>query len=133
MLNKEREQEIVNILKQEGGFVSVRELCRALFASESSIRRDLKSLEQQGLVKRSYGGAAPLTSFSGVVTFNHRTRQNAGAKRQIAQKAAAIIEDGSVLFLDQSSTAFYLADAIAERSALTRRQNEVILLCGNGS
>lgn len=135
MLHKEREQQIMSILKMEGGFVSVKQLCDTLFASESSIRRDLKSLEQQGLVKRSYGGAVPANSFSNIVTFNLRTRQNASAKRQIAQKAAAMIGDGSVLFLDQSSTAFYLAEAIAERSTLTVVTNNIeimMLLSGTG-
>lgn len=118
----------MSILKTEGSFVSVKQLCNALFASESSIRRDLKALEQQGLVKRSYGGAVPATSFSNIVTFNHRTRQNTNAKRQIAQKAAAMIADGSVLFLDQSSTAFYLAEAIAERSTLTVVTNNIEIM-----
>lgn len=108
MLNKEREQEILSILKLTSGFVSVKYLCDTLFASESSIRRDLKALEERGLVKRSYGGASLVTNFSNIVTFNHRTRQNTTAKRQIAQKAASLINDGSILFLDQSSTAVHL-------------------------
>ena len=135
MLHKERAQQIMSILKMEGGFVSVKQLCDTLFASESSIRRDLKTLEQQGLVKRSYGGAVPVTSSSNIVTFNHRTQQNTNAKRQIAQKAAAMITDGSVLFLDQSSTAFYLAEAIAERTTLTVVTNNIeimMLLSGTG-
>lgn len=135
MLHKEREQQIMSILKMEGGFVSVKQLCQALFASESSIRRDLKALEQQGLVKRSYGGAAPAAGFSHIVTFHHRTRQNAKAKRQIAQKAAAMIGDGSVVFLDQSSTAFYLAEAIVDRSGVTVVTNNIeimMLLSGTG-
>lgn len=135
MLQKEREQQIMSILKKMEGFVSVKQLCGMLFASESSIRRDLKALEQQGLVKRSYGGVVPVVSVSNIVTFNHRTRQNASAKRQIAQKAAAMIGDGSVLFLDQSSTAFYLAEAIAERNSLTVVTNNIeimMLLSGTG-
>ena len=70
MLHREREQQIMSILKTAGGFVSVKQLCDALFASESSIRRDLKTLEQQGLLKRSYGGAVPATGFSNIVTFS---------------------------------------------------------------
>ena len=57
MHNREREQEILNILKAANGFVSTKQFSDTLFASESSIRRDLKSLEEHGLVKRSYGGA----------------------------------------------------------------------------
>lgn len=128
MLNGEREQEIINILRAENGFVTVRSLCDALFASESSVRRDLKSLEERGLVKRSYGGASPVNHFSNIVTFNRRTRQNINAKRQIAEKAASLIEDGNIIFLDQSSTAFYLADEIINRSSVTVVTNNIEIM-----
>ena len=132
MLNKEREQEILSIVKIRG-FVSVKQLCDTLFASESSIRRDLKSLEQRGLVKRSYGGASLVTNYSNIVTFNHRTRQNTAAKREIAQKAARLIRDGNIIFLDQSSTAFYLANELINRSAITVVTNniEIMMLLSN--
>ena len=120
MHNKERELEILNILKKADGFVSTAQLCRTLFASESSIRRDLKDLEQQGLLKRSYGGATPATGFSNIVTFSHRTHQNTEAKVQIAKKAAELIHDGAIVFLDQSSTAFYLANELMESLQLIR-------------
>ena len=135
MYNKEREQEILSILKTANGFVSVAQLCEALFASESSIRRDLKALEQKGLVKRSYGGATPTSNYSNIVTFNHRTRQNSEAKREIAKKAARTVQDGDVIFLDQSSTAFYLAAELVGRSSLTVVTNniEIMMLLSNSA
>ncbi len=133
MLNKEREQEILNILKTTNGFVTVKMLCDTLFASESSIRRDLKALEERGLVKRSYGGASSVSNFSSIVTFNQRTRQNAVEKRDIAKKAAALINEGDIVFLDQSSTAFYLAGELLNRSSLTVVTNniEIMMLLSN--
>lgn len=135
MLNKEREQEILSILKLSSGFVSAKQLCDTLFASESSIRRDLKALEERGLVKRSYGGAALVTNHSSIITFNHRTRQNANAKRDIARKAAALISDGSIVFLDQSSTSFFLANELINRSSLTVVTNniEIMMLLSNSA
>ena len=133
MLNREREQEIINILKSSGEFITVKHLCDTLYASESSIRRDLKSLEQRGLVKRMYGGAELVNNYSGIITFNHRTQHNINAKRIIAKKAAALIEDGNIVFLDQSSTAFYLANEIINRSSLTVVTNniEILMLLSN--
>lgn len=128
MLNKERQQEIMNILNTTNGFVSVKQLCDTLFASESSIRRDLKDLEERGLVKKSYGGASLVSNFSNIVTFNHRTRQNAQEKREIAKKAVSFIEDGDIIFLDQSSSAFYLANEIINRSALTVVTNNIEIM-----
>jgi len=135
MLSKEREQEIVNIMKDCGGFVTVRHLCGALYVSESSIRRDLKALEARGIVKRAYGGAELVNGFSGIVTFNFRTQQNVIAKRAIAKKAAALVEDGTLLFLDQSSTSFYLAEALRSRSSVTVVTNniEIMLLLSDTS
>ncbi len=133
MLNKERELQIINILKTTNGFVTVRQLCDMLFASESSIRRDLKALEKRGLVKRSYGGASSAVSFSNIVTFNNRTRQNVNAKKEIAQKAVSLINDGDTVFLDQSSTAFYLAEEIMSKRSVTVVTNniEIMMLLSN--
>lgn len=133
MLYKERQQEIINILKISGGFVSVNSLCDTLFASESSIRRDLKALEKSGLIKRSYGGATLINNYSNISTFNRRTRDNISAKREIAEKAASLINEGDIIFLDQSSTAFYLANEIMNRTGLTVVTNniEIMMLLSN--
>ena len=133
MHNREREQEILNILKSSNGFVSTKQFSDTLFASESSIRRDLKSLEEHGLVKRSYGGATLENNFSDIVTFNNRTKQNADAKREIAKKASSLIKEGQIVFLDQSSTAFYLAGELIDRSSLTVVTNniEITMLLAN--
>lgn len=133
MHNKEREQEILNILKSSNGFVSTKQLCDKLFASESSIRRDLKSLGERGLVKRSYGGALLEDNFSSIVTFNNRTKQNIDAKRDIAKKASSLVKEGQIIFLDQSSTAFYLASELVNRSSVTVVTNnvEIMILLSN--
>lgn len=133
MFNKEREQEILSLLKARAGFISVKELCEVLFASESSIRRDLKVLEQRGLIKRSYGGASLVVNSSSVATFLNRTRLNTNAKREIAQKADALISDGDVVFLDQSSSSFFVANQIINRNSLTVVTNniEIMMLLSN--
>ena len=45
MLNRERQQDILSFLRTQGGFVTVKALCDRFYASESSIRRDLRALE----------------------------------------------------------------------------------------
>ena len=135
MHNREREQQILNILKSANGFVSTKQLCNMLFASESSIRRDLNELEKRNLVKRSYGGVLPATTFSNIVTFNQRTKQNVDAKREIAKKASLMIKEGQIIFLDQSSTAFYLADELVNRRGVTVVTNniEIMMLLSNSN
>ena len=125
MLKNEREREIISILKSCGGFVTVRDLCTQLYASESSIRRDLTALENKGIVKKTYGGAELVTNYSNVIAFNRRTHHNVYAKKLIAKKAVTLIKEGSIVFLDQSSTALYLAHEIINRSGITVVTNNI--------
>lgn len=129
MQKNEREREIITILKNENGFISVKELCQKLFASESSIRRDLTALENRGIVKRTYGGAELITNFSNVISFDKRFHHNIEAKKIIAKKAAKLIKDGNIIFLDQSSTSFYLANEILHKNSLTVITNNIEILC----
>lgn len=128
MLKTEREREIINILKMNSGFTTVKDLCEKLYTSESSIRRDLSSLEGKGIVKKTYGGAELITNFSNVITFSKRAHHNMKAKKIIAKKAAGLIKDGSVIFLDQSSSCFYLANEILDRGSLTVITNNIEIL-----
>lgn len=109
----ERQNEILKLVG-ETAYVSVNELARRTFASPSSIRRDLTSLENLGLVKRSYGGVS-LPEISGrVAGFYNRTTKNVKEKRIIAQKAASLLSDGQSILLDSSTTAGFLLPYIAE-------------------
>lgn len=128
MLKNEREREILQLLKDGNGYMSVRELCAALYASESSIRRDLTVLESKGEIKRTHGGAELKLHFSNVAEFHRRTHDHASAKREIAAKAATLIKEGMVVFLDQSSTSFYLACELMNKTSLTIVTNNVEIL-----
>ena len=66
MLKTERERGVIEILRETGGFVSTGLLCERLFASASSVRRDLCSLEKEGIVRRVHGGAELC---SGLISF----------------------------------------------------------------
>ena len=129
MLKNERKREIINEMKSQGGFITVKELCAKLYASESSIRRDLASLEDSGVIKRTYGGAELKTHSSNVTSFNTRAHHNVEAKKEIAKKAATLVHDGSVVFLDQSSTTCYLANEIMNKNSLTVVTNNIEILC----
>ena len=128
MLKNEREREILNLLKERDGFSTVKELCSALYASESSIRRDLSVLEKRGVIRRTYGGAELVTNFSSAIAFNQRAHHNIAAKKAIAKKTATLVKDGDVIFLDQSSSAFYLAQEIAANNTLTIVTNNIEII-----
>lgn len=128
MLKNIREREILNLMKAKNGFITVKELCSELYASESSIRRDLASLESKGNVKRTYGGAELVTNFSSVLSFNKRLHHNIDAKKIIAKKAANLVADNSIIFLDQSTTAFYLAGELLSKKGITVVTNNIEIL-----
>jgi len=66
MADKDRHDNLLSLV-DEHGFLTVRELSEYLAVSEMTIRRDLGRLEQQGRVRKTYGGAASIRS-AGVVT-----------------------------------------------------------------
>lgn len=127
MLKNEREQEVLAIL-QSTGYITVKALSQQLYTSESCIRRTLAGLAAKGQVRRSYGGVELLSSHTNVTSFGARTHQNAAAKLSIAKKAAPLVKDGSIVFLDGSSTAFYLAGQLLHKTALTVVTNNTEIL-----
>ncbi len=75
-----------------------------------------------------YGGASLVVNSSSVATFLNRTRLNTNAKREIAQKADTLISDGDVVFLDQSSSSFFVANQIINRNSLTVVTNNIEIM-----
>ena len=71
MYKNEREHEILKLLSSEG-YLTVRQLSKLLYTSESSVRRDLASLENQGMVIRSYGGVELVKNSSQIIPFSTR-------------------------------------------------------------
>ena len=63
MLAEERFAMILDLLAQKRS-ATVLELCDALDASESTIRRDLTQLDRQGLLKKVHGGATLAVSYT---------------------------------------------------------------------
>lgn len=83
------------------------------------MRNDLNALEQQGRLTRVHGGAVlnerPQFPSS---SFNTRFQDEAAAKMKIARQAALLVNDGDSVFLDASTTVYYLARELAERQRL---------------
>lgn len=122
----DREKQILEILLKEKR-VSVPALAQALFVSEPSIRRDLQSLEAQNLIKRVHGGAIlEETALSkNKIPFLIREYEQSGAKAMIAQKAINFICDNDIVFLDASTSCYYLIPFLASKRNLTVITNGV--------
>lgn len=97
------------------GFVSIPDLRDALSASESTIRRDLDYLEEQGEAKRTHGGVFCTGPSASLQVFEDRRVGHWDKKRQIAVEAAKLIEDRDTLLLDGGSTTYELARQLVGR------------------
>lgn len=111
MLPLERQNTILELVRQRRA-ISVEELCRQLYSSGATIRRDLKMLEQSGLLRRTHGGAVFVEDAAKDSPAMLREAENPGPKSIIAQKARELICDGQTLFLDSSTTACRLAERL---------------------
>ena len=113
MLAEERFAMILDLLAQKRS-ATVLELCDALDASESTIRRDLTQLDRQGLLKKVHGGATLVgrTVLADEPPMAAREEQSVEEKRLIARAAAAMITEKDFIFLDAGSTTLALAAAL---------------------
>lgn len=118
MYKCERENEIMELLS-DCEYATVEYLAKKMNISASSIRRDLKNLEERGLVNRSYGGVRLAEAGGKRIPFSLRSQENSAQKKLIAHAALQLINEGDVVFLDGSSTVLFLADLIASIGGVT--------------
>ena len=118
MTTYERRQSLLDVLRKQPG-LRVPELAQALNVSEGTVRNDLNALEDEGRLKRVHGGAVlnDQDQFQNN-SFVRRYKQNVSAKFVIAREAALLVKDGDSLFLDASTTDYYLARELSKRQEL---------------
>ena len=126
-----RQQTILQRLQKDKE-VSVEQLAVELNVSPLTIRRDLIEFENQGFVRRHYGGATliegtlfedptmdvpPDTGQDGEIDY----------RRVVARKAAELVEDGDIIFINSSKTALLMLDYITEKriSVITNNGNAI--------
>ncbi|MDR2766690.1 MAG: DeoR/GlpR family DNA-binding transcription regulator [Treponema sp.] len=124
MLTLERQIFIREILHREKA-VSINMLSERFATSTASIRRDLEKLEQQGLVKRTYGGAVLIEGINEDIPLVVREIEQKEAKQKIARCAARYISDQDTIFMDSSTTTKELTNFLGDKKALTVITNGV--------
>jgi len=102
-------------LVQTHGFASLGDLAMSVQVSESTIRRDLELLEQEGVVRRTHGGVFWTGEADKMPVFENRRDDHWPAKRAIAKAAAALVDDGDTILLDGGSTTYELARQLVGR------------------
>ena len=120
MLAHERQAELQRLLAEQGT-VLVSELAKAWDVSEMTVRRDLKTLEDQGVVSRVHGGAVA----GGALRWRSRIDQHRPEKLRAAAKLAALLPESGCIYLDGSTTIFHLAEHLEQVSGLVVVTNNI--------
>ncbi len=127
MLAIERRNAILSKLFTDGKVI-VSELSAEFDVTEETIRRDLEKLDNEGLAKKTYGGAVAVQNYSADLPHSVRKRANVEQKQKIAEKVSALISDGDCIMLDSSSTALYVTNYIKNLKNITLITNSVEVL-----
>lgn len=143
MLTEKRHEYILQQLKANG-IVTINDLLVPLEASESTIRRDLQHLEDQGLLIRVHGGAKRIHRLKHEAKITERTGQFHSEKVTIARFAAELIKAEEVIYLDAGSTTFEMipfipthlqikvvTNSVKHAAALTEREIDTHILGGS--
>ncbi|MCE7040237.1 DeoR/GlpR family DNA-binding transcription regulator [Dyadobacter sp. CY312] len=109
--------------KNEVGFA---ELSSALKVSEDTIRRDIETLANNGLLLKVRGGAIPRTH--NPLTFKERIGQLRDDKEIIALKAQTLIKSGQTIFMDGGTSVYTLVSLLSTDIKLTVVTNNVAIV-----
>ena len=116
----EERLDLITALLQEQGRVSVADLSERFGVSPVTIRNDLGTLERQGRLIRTHGGAMPSPSLgTELPAFTLRKELHLAEKRKIGSAAASLVRDGDSIALDASTTAWQIARHLKDRRELT--------------
>jgi DeoR/GlpR family transcriptional regulator of sugar metabolism len=111
MLIPQRQSRLADLLAKRG-MSDLDSLAGALKVSLSTVRRDVETLESQGLVKRTHGGAiwvGDRDSSPRAYAFDQRIDLRADVKRRIARAAKELVTDGETVLIDGGTTTYHFA------------------------
>jgi len=115
---EERQHRILSLARSDGG-VDVAKLAADLAVAPETVRRDLRVLEQHGLIRRTHGGAYPVETARFETTLAMRTTRRVPEKRRIAAAAVDLLADAETVFIDEGFTPQLIAEALPTDRPLT--------------
>lgn len=125
LIPEQRQQKLLDLVRREG-VVSTRELTAYLGVSHMTVRRDIAALEADGQVESVQGGVRAAGAVSQAPP-TERTRREVleqPRKSAIAERAAALVTDGMVIFLDAGTTCQAVVPHVTDRRNLTIVTND---------
>ena len=145
MFIEERHQEIIRILN-ENGRISNSEIQETFGISYDSAKRDLRLLEEQGLLKRTHGGAIPARQIGGNVIRNLSPEERVVDIKEnylaVAKEAVKTIEEDDVVYITNASVGYLMAqnmgdvnctvvtNSVSIAETLRKNENITVILAG---
>jgi DeoR/GlpR family transcriptional regulator of sugar metabolism len=125
-LKEERQQRILETVRQNRQ-ATIDELSRAFQVSDVTIRRDLRELAAQGVLRRAHGGAIAAVPAPPEPPVVQRMTESETCKACIGRAAAALVSDGESVFVGSGSTTAFVARNLAKRKNLTIVTNALMV------
>jgi DeoR/GlpR family transcriptional regulator of sugar metabolism len=125
MLARQRQAKILERVREDGA-VRVADLVRELGVSDMTIRRDLETLDDRGLIEKVHGGA---TALEGTAlfepTFAAKSTLQQSEKDAIALAARDLVEPGMAVAVSAGTTTYALAQRLADIPRITVVTNSI--------
>lgn len=129
MFIDERHENILDILKEKGR-IKAREIQELFDIGFDTARRDLRILEEKGLLKRIHGGAIPLVQVGFTTPKTYTPRDVTEIKKNywaITQEALSLIKEHDVIYITGASIGFFMAQNLPRDIEFTVATNSIII------
>ena len=129
MYIEERHQAILDLLKEHGS-ISNLDIQKKFSVSYESAKRDLRILEEKGLLKRTHGGALPVRQVATSRPADLTIKDYEEIKKNyffIAKKAIEMIENNDVIFLSSTTVCFFIAQNLPYDKRVRVVTNSIII------
>ncbi|MFD6986392.1 DeoR/GlpR family DNA-binding transcription regulator, partial [Streptomyces sp. NPDC059956] len=106
-------------MTRTSGSAEVSSLAVELNVSLETVRRDLRTLEEHGLIRRTHGGAYPVESAGFETTLAERSTRYLPQKTRIAATSAGLLGEAETVFIDEGFTPQLIAEALPRDRPMT--------------
>lgn len=123
ILADDRKDKILEILREKKS-VRILDLSKQLRVSRETVRKDIVEMEEEGLLKKTYGGAV-LDEANTETDYERRRSENEEDKLVIGERAYQFIEPGDTIYLDYGTSSYSLAKKLVGFDGLTVVTNSI--------
>ncbi|MHA2896014.1 DeoR/GlpR family DNA-binding transcription regulator [Bacillus cereus] len=115
MNQEERLIRVLNYLETHKT-MNIKQMCEMFHISRDTARRDIVKLSKNKAIVRTYGGVALATFHKKIDTYQERSQTELETKKSIGMKAANMIANNDMIYLDVSTTVNFVAQHLQSQN-----------------